>query len=56
MTRQTGAAGSKALQDQGIVQLAYRRITVIDWARLCDVAKIDAECPAPGLHHEHLPS
>lgn len=56
MTRQTVAAGLKALQDQGIVKLGYRRITVIDWARLCDVAKIDAECPAPGLHHEHLPS
>lgn len=43
MTRQTVAAGLKALQAQGIVSLSYRRIKVTDWPRLCDMAKVDAE-------------
>lgn len=43
MTRQTVASGLKALQEQGIVSLSYRRIKVTDWPRLCDMAKVDAD-------------
>lgn len=53
MTPQTVAAGLKVLQDQGIVKLGYRRITVTDWPRLCDMAEIDAEYPPNSLHNEN---
>lgn len=43
MTRQTVAAGLKSLQEQGIVSLSYRRINVINWPRLCELAQVDAE-------------
>lgn len=52
MTRQTVAAGLKVLQDQGIVSLSYRRVTVTDWPRLCDMAKIDADYPPTALHND----
>lgn len=53
MTRQTVAAGLKALQDQGILRLEYRRVRVTDWARLCDAAKIDGEYPPNSLHTDN---
>lgn len=45
MTRQTVAAGLKALQEQGLVRLGYRRVTVLDWPNLCAVGKVDAAYP-----------
>ncbi len=56
VTRQTVAAGLKVLQDQGIVSLSYRRVTVTDWPRLCEMAKIDAEYPPPSRQRDDTPA
>lgn len=52
MTRQTVAAGLKALQDQGVLLLGYRRVSVLDWPRLCEAAQIDGEYPPNSVHKD----
>lgn len=52
MTRQTVAAGLKALQDEGILSLGYRRVSVLDWPRLCQAAQLDGEYPPNSVHND----
>lgn len=52
MTRQTVASGLKALQDQGILRLGYRRVAVLDWPRLCQEAQIDGDYPPNSVHND----
>lgn len=52
MTRQTVAAGLKALQEQGALRMGYRRVSVLDWPKLCQAAQLDGEYPPNSVHNE----